>query len=150
MANRGRPSKQSIHATDSKKRKRTPLGERNILAVDNIPDGWEARWINDRDSAGRDRLLAALAAGYEFIPASSGVDIGDLSIDSTKEEGSVISRPVGNGITAYLMAVPMEFAEETREMKRKRVRATEESIKAETDKPGHYGEFKQKTGKYVA
>lgn len=150
MAGRGRPSNKSIHAKDSAKRKRTPLGERNILTAENIPDGWEPRWINDKDSAGRDRLQAACAAGYEFVPADSGVTIGDLSINSTYDVGSVISRPVGNGVTAYLMAVPSKFAEETRQMKAAKVRATEEAIKAETDKPGHYGEFKQNTGKHIA
>jgi len=144
MATRGRPSNKSIHAKDSAQRKRTPLGARNLLTATNIPEGWEGRWINDVN----DRIVQARSAGYEFV-TNSGVVVGDKSVDSTEDSGDVISRPVGNGVTAYLMAVPVEYAEETRRMKDAKVKETERGIKAETEKPGHYGEFKQNVGKHV-
>lgn len=78
---------------------RTPVsGARNILNVRGIPDDKVARWVNDVD----DNILRFKNAGYEFW-LDTNVSVGDKTVNTSSGVGSPVTKPVGNGIIAYLM-----------------------------------------------
>lgn len=106
---------------------RTPVaGNRDKLAVRGIPEGKVARWVNDLDEGSRIQMF--LDAGYEFV-TSKGLTIGDRTVDtSTLDTGSVRTKNVGAGVTAYLMAIDKEFYDEDQQAKYDEIQRTEESM----------------------
>jgi len=105
---------------------RTPLGQRNRLTVPEgmIPKGMVGRWINDKDG----RVKQALEAGYEHI--ASDEKTGDPRVADPSQMGSKVSKSVGGGTTAYLMAIPEDFYKEDQKAKQDRVDASERAMKA--------------------
>jgi hypothetical protein len=130
--------KDSVRKKDAK---RTPLsGPRNILTAYNIPKDYEPRWINDVDA----RIYQATLAGYVFV-SEEGTVVGDQTVDSSGMRTGVISRPVGGGITAYLMAVPKEIYDEVQQAKAEDIDERERQWKNYNKRPGHYGETEEET-----
>jgi hypothetical protein len=103
-----RKTNQTLEAEDSDRPKRVPInGSRDILKVKGIPPNLHPCWVNDVDN----NLERYQAAGYYFW--IKPVAVGDNKIDSDSPMGSgVISKNVGNGVTAYLMVVPVEYYDE--------------------------------------
>jgi len=91
------------------KRTRIPItGPRNILNVPFTIPGKHLCWINDDE---RDSISLALQQGYEFV--KSNVKIGETTVNRpTAGDTSVISKNVGLGMTAFLMAIPQEYYDE--------------------------------------
>ena len=113
----------------SRTSKRTPVdGNRDILTVDGIPEGYVGRWVNDVD----DRLQRFQDAGYEFLDAK-GTKVGDKTVDGSGEESneSVISRNVGKGRVSYLMVQKEEWYDEDQQAKQTSVDEREAGIKSQ-------------------
>ncbi len=95
----------------SERPKRVPInGSREILSVSGIPDHLHPCWVNDIDN----NIERYQGAGYGFWTGDAIV--GDRKIDSDSPIGTgVISKNVGNGVTAFLMVVPVEYYKEDQE-----------------------------------
>lgn len=95
----------------SERPKRVPInGSRDILNVKGIPPELHPCWVNDVDN----NVERYQAAGYGFWTGDAMV--GDRKIDSDSPIGTgVISKNVGNGVTAFLMVVPEEIYKEDQE-----------------------------------
>jgi len=116
---------------------RVPVGgRRNITTVNDTPDGFVDRWVNDVN--GRVSLFAR--AGYEHVPAAN---IGDSGVDEAAAQAGVVSREMGQAVTAYLMRQNKDDFKADQAAKQLDVDTTEDSIRRETKdklKDGHYGE----------
>ncbi len=108
--------------------KRTPLGMRNRLTFKNLDPAYNYRFINDKD----DRLKLAQEGGYEFVESSE--QLGDLKVAEATKIGSKVSKPVGHGITGYLMRIKKEWYDEDQLLKKERVDATERSMRPKKEK----------------
>src|SRR3990167_10351108 len=78
-------------------------GRRNILTVKGLAPGMVGRWV-DNDP---DRVAQLSEQGYE--PVREAVQVGDISIDSGKPMGAVVTKRVGGGKEAILMQIPKEW-----------------------------------------
>lgn len=93
--------------------KRVPVsGARDILTVQNLPQGKVARWVNDKD----DRTFKFLQGGWQFV-TDKGVTVGEKTVEASRSVGTVVHRPVGQGTTAYLMVIDKEWYEADQESK---------------------------------
>ncbi len=133
-----RMTEKNVQDKVSKKRSsmRVPIGgSRNITNVNDTPEGFVDRWVND--SSGRVERFRQ--AGYENVSSAS---VGDSGVDNTHAEGGAVSRDMGLGVTAYLMRQRADYYKEDQEAKQKTVRASEDSIRRDVDNKlndGHYG-----------
>lgn len=117
---------------------RVPIHKsRDVLNV-HIPDGKVGRWVMDRGA----RLQIFLSAGYEFV-TDAGITVGDKKVDGDKAVGATVCKMGNNdGSMLYLMAIDQELYDLDQAAKQAEVDLTEEAILAQTEKPGHYGDFK--------
>lgn len=119
---------------------RIPVGaNRDVLTVDGIPDGYVGRWVNDTEG----RIQKFLDGGYEFV-TEEGVTVGERTVDNSEgreKAGSVKSRAVGQGITAYLMAIKKEWYEEDQTAKASEIAENETELfrKLNSGSDGTYG-----------
>ena len=92
--------------------------------------------MNDLD----DRLYRFTQAGWEFV-TDKNLEVGDPSVNADKELGSVIVKPVGNGIEAFLMCIEEEFYNEDQAAKAAKIDETERAMKEElnSSRDGRYG-----------
>jgi len=115
---------------------RVPVGgRRNVTAVNDTPEGYVDRWVNDTPG----RVDRFKRAGYETVSAAS---VGDSGIDGSHNESGVVSRDMGKGVTAYLMRQREDYFTADQKEKQLTVDASEESIRRDVkDKlnDGHYG-----------
>ncbi len=115
---------------------RVPIGgSRNITTVNDTPDGYVDRWVNDSDG----RINRFKQAGYENVSAAS---VGDSGVDGTHSESGVVSKQMGQGVTAYLMRQRKDYFNEDQTAKQEHVDSTEESIRRDVKEKlndGHYG-----------
>jgi hypothetical protein len=93
-------------------------------------------WFNDVN----DDIHRAKLAGFEHVKAESH-EVGGRGVDSSKTDTSIISMPVGQGVTAYLMRQPMEYRNEDLAIRNANVNATEESL-LNSRQEGRYGDIK--------
>jgi hypothetical protein len=104
--------------------KRTPVsGFRNVLTYSAKDPGYIYRWVNDLDT----RIQMFQEAGYEFIPTGEG-QVGDKRVGTATELGSVVSKPVGNNTTAYLMRIKQEWYEEDQQKKLDHIKRQERDM----------------------
>jgi hypothetical protein len=86
--------------------RRTSLGNRDVLSFKDLETGFHYRVVNDKDG----RVQRAQEMGYEVVKSDG--QLGDLSITNPQSLGSIVSKPVGEGVTGILMRIPdTEFAE---------------------------------------
>lgn len=104
---------------------RTPVTERNILAVKGKEPGFVYRIANDSGN----RIQQLLDMGYEFVDAST-VQVGDKRINSISPEGTNAQVSVGGGTKAYVMRQKQEWYDEDQAAKHERVNRSEETLKA--------------------
>lgn len=112
---------------------RTPLGARNKLTFGNLEEGYAYRVINDQDA----RLSQAVDAGYEFV--ESDEQLGDVRVAEGTTLGARVAKPVGNGVTGYLMRIKQEWYDETQAAKMKEIDDLEKSMQPDQSK-GQYGD----------
>ena len=93
---------------------RIPInGVRNILTVpeENRDPAKHYCWVNDDDKGS---IIRFQNAGYEFVQSNSST--GETTVDRPNNSTeSVVWKNVGQGMIAYLMAIPNEYYEADRE-----------------------------------
>lgn len=122
----GRPSRASDlkDARPNRGKDRVPMHMRDVLTADER-EGFVRRWMNDENN----RLAQALDAGWDFVHKDGQERTGDSS--GTQEgagSDSRVSRPVGGGITGYLMEMPQELYDEDQRAKQRLVDASEHDM----------------------
>jgi hypothetical protein len=101
---------------------------RNILSINDQDPNYVYRWVNDVEG----RIDRFKAGGYEFVHST---DIaGDRSTENASNASTVLSKKVGNGITAYAMRIKREWYEEDQASKAKAIDDKEESLFRELNK----------------
>ena len=119
---------------DRSKNVRQPLGQRNRLSFKGLDDDYNYRVINDKD----DRLANALEGGYEFVESKE--ELGDKTVATAKSMDSRVAKPVGGGVTGYLMRIPKKFYDEDQAAKEASLKETEAQMRPEkTDVEDAYG-----------
>ena len=122
--------------------KRSGLGGRDILTVQDLPDTdkFHYHWINDVG----DRLYKRYKEGYDFVE-KGGLTAGDITVESARGTDSLLKKGVGGGVTAYLMKIPMELYEEYSAEQRAINARVDEEIRGSGNQPGVYGDVKVST-----
>lgn len=107
--------------------KRIPVSSnRAPLKVANLDQSkYKARWVNDRD----DRIARFLEGGYQFVNNDGKLIAGEATAGTSSMVDSRIKKPVGRGVVAYLMAIPIEFYEQDQAAKAREIDDLEDSIK---------------------
>lgn len=121
-----RPTKTPVGDRPGPLRPRVPLDEAN----------YAYRWVNDRG----DRILDLMEMGWIFVK-NDGSFIQDRTADTGKFDGSLISKRVGGGITAYLMAMPRELFEERQAAKHELADEQEHAMYEAVRATGNYGKI---------
>lgn len=128
------PSSVSTESRTQERPERTPMGRRDVLTVNHKLPGYVQRWINDVDN----RLMQAYDAGWTHVKGLDGkYEIGEKTVNSSSGTTSVVSKPVGKGVTAYLMAIPEKLFNEDQAAKQKEVDEREAQWRRTSD--GQYG-----------
>lgn len=119
----------------SKREDRVPIhGNKNILTVEGQEPGFHYCWVTDYNAPRYER------ASYEFVTHS--VVVGDRRIDAAPGIGAKVSIPGGNGVTLYLMRVPMELYEADMQDAHKKIDDLEATMfESEAQVPGRYGKI---------
>ena len=143
----GRPKKVEDRPSSlnrSERPKRVPInGLRDILKVVGQEEGWHYCWVNE------DRVPRFQAALYDFV--THPCIIGDRKVDECTTPGSGHTKPVGNGVTAYLMRCPQEDFEAEEAQHMSEVKAREDAMKRALNTPtdGRYGKVEIEQNKPV-
>jgi hypothetical protein len=112
---------------------RVPLGARNRLTFGDLDPKFNYRVINDD----QDRLARAEEAGYEFVQSEG--KLGDNRAAEGTSMGANVAKPVGGGMTGYLMRIPKKFYEEDQAAKEAKIKEKENTFIPDGSK-GQYGE----------
>lgn len=113
---------------------RVPIhGYRDVLDVKGQEPGWHYCWVNDYN------VDKWLSGGYEHV--NHEVTVGHTKINQGSQIGSKVSKPVGNGLIAYLMRCPEEIYQEELRSLEAEANAREAAMKQELNsgKDGQYG-----------
>jgi hypothetical protein len=101
MANRD-----TVRSQDVRVRRKSYESNRAPLAVKGLDQrNQKARWVNDID----DRIAEKLEQGYQFINKDGSLLVGQDSAGTSSSTDSRVKKPVGRGVVAYLMAIPLDF-----------------------------------------
>lgn len=122
------------------KRKRIPVGgNRDILTVLGKDKNYVYRWVNDVDG----RIQKFVAALYDHVYMNEGVEVGAEDVKQGTNVGTIVSKSVGQGTTAYLMKIHKDYYEEDQAWKQaNKVDRAEEAIYNEVDRlSGAYGKI---------
>ena len=122
-------------ARGTRRPKRTPIGQRNVLTVSKRDPKYTYRWVNDEDG----RIPMFEDAGYEAV-VDPTVEVGDPRAGDASQLGSTVRKPVGDGKSAVLMRIPNEFYREDQDAKEERLKAKEQALLKEANGEGFYGD----------
>jgi len=143
---RGRPRKDE--RVDPKVRPtRVPVsGHRDILTVSGKEDGYVYRWVLDKQEDGG-RIQKFLNAGYEFVQSDHVGQVGQDDVYQTKNVGSIVRKPSGDGQYLYLMRIDQDWYTEDQTSKERELKIKEGAITRERDPEnkgddGQYGSVK--------
>lgn len=106
------------------KKRRTPVGQRNVLTVSGKDPDYVYRVVNDES----DRISQFLDGGYEICNADE-VRVGDRRVGNATPEGSQAQVSVGGGRKAIVMKIRKEFYQEDQAAKHKRVDDIERALR---------------------
>ncbi|MHB8603493.1 MAG: hypothetical protein ACYC9R_12740 [Nitrosotalea sp.] len=95
---------------------------------------FQGRWVNDVD----DRLAIFLEGGYEFVTRDNGT-VAEPTMDATTKLDSRVKKPVGRGVTAYLMRLPKELWLEDQAAKERELKEIDRAMKAPGTNKADYG-----------
>lgn len=121
--------------------KRVPInGSRDVLTVKGIPENLHPCWVNE------DNVQRFIDAGYGFWNGKTIV--GDNKVDSNSGlTTGVVSKNVGNNVTAYLMVIPVEFYNEDQKQLQQEISAKEAILfRSQKQADGRYGNIEVKHG----
>ena len=94
--------------------KRTPIGQRNKLAVKDQDPNYHYRVVNDV----MDRVEQFKEQGYEVVPETK---VGDKRVDNPTNLGSASGISVGNGVKAVVMRQRKDWYDEDQAAKQKTI-----------------------------
>lgn len=83
------------------------------------------RWVNDIE----DRIAKFLEGGYRFINQDGSLTVGEKTAGTASMMDTRVTKRVGRGVTAYLMALPRDLWEADQKLKQREVDAIEAAIK---------------------
>lgn len=134
----GRPQQGQSRAEGRPKRRIPVSGYRDILTVEGKEYGYVYRWVNDVDN----RIARFQEGGYELVEHE--VEVGQRTVDNPGKYGSVVSKDVGKGRTAYLMRILEEFYAEDQAAKQRNILDAEIDMKRalNSGRDGTYGKVK--------
>lgn len=138
---RANTNQAETQVASSDRPKRVPInGARDILTVKGIPEGLHPCWVNE------DNVQRFIDAGYGFWNGKAIV--GDNKVDSNSGISSgVMTKNVGNNITAYLMVIPQELYDEDQKSLQQDVAAKEAILfRSQKNAEGRYGDIEVKHG----
>jgi len=121
--------------------KRVPInGSRDVLTVKGIPENLHPCWVNEGN------VQRFLDAGYGFWNGKAIV--GDNKVDSNSGlTTGVVSKHVGNDVTAYLMVIPVELYNEDQKQLQQEISAKEAILfRSQKQADGRYGNIEVKHG----
>jgi hypothetical protein len=118
----GMDKKDVTAETPKKKRKRVPIGTRNVLKFSKRP-GYVRRVVNDVD----DRIQRFKDAGYEIVHGDETG--GDPIAGAASKMGSAVNKPVGGGVTGVLMEIPEEYYHEDQAAKQAEIDKIESGMR---------------------
>ena len=99
---------------------------RNPLKVRNLDQSrYVARFVNDVE----DRIARFLEGGYQFVGQDGKLVVGEATAGTSSMVDSRVKKPVGRGVTAYLMAIPRELYEQDQAAKQREILEVEDSIR---------------------
>lgn len=107
---------------------RTPLGQRNRLAIRNKEKGYHYRIVNANLEKDPDRIQAFTDAGWEVVPAAAVGSVGDKRVDDPSALGSASSVSVGQGTKAVVMRIKDEWYKEDQAYKQQQVNESESTM----------------------
>lgn len=127
----------SENRTRPQRGQRTTLGTRNKMTVTGLKDTdqFVYRWVNDSN------IEARWDKGYDFVDREGKV-VGDGSFEQARGIGTVMTKGVGMGTTAYLMKIPKDLWEEQRRVNvDEPTNDTEATMKNPETSKGSYGKI---------
>ncbi len=101
--------------------RRTPIGRRNRLSVENRDPAYHYRIVNDVDG----RVQDLLDQDYEIVLDAK---VGDKRVDEISSLGSAKQISVGNGIKAVVMKKRKDWFKEDQDLKQKEIDDLEASM----------------------
>lgn len=119
----------------SKKKKKRPRfnGPRDIITFADKDPNYHYHVFNDQD----DNLEFAESVGYEYVKSTE--KLGDPGSGVATAPGSIVTRPVGGGITGVLMRIKQEWYDENKAEEQREIDEREEGLRSMTKQDGHYG-----------
>ena len=101
--------------------RRTPIGRRNRLSVENRDPAYHYRIVNDVDG----RVQDLLDQDYEIVLDAK---VGDKRVDEISSLGSAKQISVGNGIKAVVMKKRKDWFKDDQDLKQKEIDDLEASM----------------------
>lgn len=101
--------------------RRTPIGRRNRLSVENRDPDYQYRIVNDVDG----RVQDLLDQDYEIVLDAK---VGDKRVDEISTLGSAKQISVGKGIKAFVMRKRKDWFQDDQELKQKEIDDLEASM----------------------
>lgn len=101
--------------------RRTPIGRRNRLSVENKDPNYVYRIVNDVDG----RVQDMIDRDYEIVLDAK---VGDKRVDSISSLGSATQIAVGKGIKAIVMRKRKDWHDEDQALKQKEIDDLEASM----------------------
>ena len=101
--------------------RRTPIGRRNRLSVENRDPDYHYRIVNDVDG----RVQDLLDQDYEIVLDAK---VGDKRVDEISSLGSAKQISVGNGIKAVVMKKRKDWFKDDQDLKQKEIDDLEASM----------------------
>jgi hypothetical protein len=128
-------TKQANSTVASARPTRTPVTQRNRLAIRDKEDGFVYRIVNDID----DRVSGLQELGYELVSKESVGAVGNKKVDSATSVGSVAHFPVGQGVKAVVMRQKKEWYDQDQSAKQAEINALESTMRSDARKAADYG-----------
>lgn len=101
--------------------RRTPIGRRNRLTVENRDPNYHYRIVNDVDG----RVQDLLDQDYEIVLDAK---VGDKRVDDISSLGSAKQISVGKGIKAFVMKKRKDWFQDDQDLKQKEIDDLEASM----------------------
>lgn len=101
--------------------RRTPIGRRNKLSVENKDPNYVYRIVNDIDG----RVQDMIDRDYEIVLDAK---VGDKRVDSVSSLGSATQIAVGKGVKAIVMRKRRDWHDEDQALKQKEIDDLEASM----------------------
>lgn len=138
----GRPPKVNVEdrpqvLNRSNRPSRTSVnGKRDKLSLTGCEEGFHYCIVNDYNCD------AYLEDDYEFV--THKIKIGDSHVNKPNADGERASVKVGNGVTGYVMRIPLEWYNDDRKKEQTEVSDFEDSMyhRLNSKEDGRYGEVK--------